>query len=65
MTIKQIIVGTVLGATALGTMVHRIPKPAPQAVKISAKAPVKNTKLAKAQKKHAAAERLSLTKVFG
>jgi hypothetical protein len=65
MTIKQLIIGGVIGASALGAMIHRIPKPDTQAIKLASKSSIKNAKLAKATRKRASAERLTITKVFG
>ena len=69
MTIKQLLIGTLLGATAFSSMLHRLPKQpvhsAKQEVKVAVKATVKRTPhLSRAHRKHTTETRLSLNKVF-
>jgi len=67
MTIKQLIVGTLLGATAVAVVLHRLPKPLSTLAKLPAKQELKPASAAgrHAHRKHATDERLSSSKVFG
>jgi hypothetical protein len=67
MTIKQLIVGTLLGACAFSSMLHRLPKtPGPLALKPVARHAVKSASRVthRPLRKHIVEARLSLNKVF-
>ena len=67
MTIKQLIVGTLVGVVAAGVMLHRLPKATTLAAKPQEKSAVKSSTRANRNSphKHVSDDRLSSRKLYG
>ena len=67
MTVKQLIVGALLGASAVALMLHRMPKSeANPAMKLALKQPEKASHINReTRRKRSTEERVSPSKVFG
>lgn len=65
MTVKQLIIGTLLGASAIGLMLHRLPKQAVKGIKLVEKQAAKQQSRAhRPPRKQTTETRLSLNKIF-